>query len=384
MPAGRRVALLIETSSSYGRELLRGIIRYMRAHEEWSVFLEERALNSELPTWLADWHGDGIISRTITRWLADSVARAGTPLVNLIDREQLAGIPSVSSDQEAIGRLGAEHLLERGYERFAFCGFAGEGWSDGRLAGFLASLRERGHTAVLHESVWKGSEAPAWDEEQQAIGRWVDSLETPCGIMACNDIRAQQVLDACRIREIAVPDSIAVIGVDNDELLCQLSSPPLSSVIPNTEEIGYLAADLLARMMNGEEVARAEVRVAPVGVATRLSTDSVAIEDIEMAAAVRYIRENACRGISVREVLKQVPVSRSALERGFRKHLGRSPQQEIRNVQIKRCETLLKETDLPMDRIASMCGFQHPEYMHVVFKRERGITPGQFRRTADE
>ena len=384
MSSSHRVALLIETSSSYGRALLQGIIRYMRSHEEWSVFFEERSLDSDVPKWLADWQGDGIISRRMPPWLAESVARTRIPLINLIDRRPLASVPSVSSDQEAIGRLGADHLIERGYDRFAFCGFTGEAWSDGRGAGFSERLGEAGFDVEVYESPWHGPDAAGWDQEQQALIDWLQRLETPSGIMACNDVRAQQVLDACRLCEIPVPESVAVLGVDNDELLCQLSSPPLSSVIPNTEQIGYLAAEMLARLMAGKAVAHEEVRVAPLGVATRLSTDTVAIDDLDMATAVRFIRENACRGINVKDVLGEVPLSRSALERGFRKHLGRSPQQEIRNVQIKRCERLLQDTDLPMDRIATLCGFQHPEYMHVVFKRQRGMTPGQYRRSAEE
>lgn len=382
MLAPRRVALIVETSSAYGRALLRGIIRFMRAHEEWSVFFQERALTSELPTWLESWHGDGIIARSMNRWLADTVAKTKVPLVNLFDRNRVPGIPTICSDQAVIGRWGAQHLIERGYKRFGYCGFLGEDWSTGRRIGFQSRLQAAEAQASVYESHWLGPEALPWDAEQMRLRAWVQSLDQPCGIMACNDVRAQQLLDACRVSEIAVPEKIAVLGVDNDELLCQLCAPPLSSIIPDTEQIGYLAAETLSRMMAGQAVSHEVVRVPPLGVATRQSTDSVAIEDAVIAKAVRFIRERACTGITVAEVLEQVPLSRSALERGFRKHLQRSPQQEIRNVQLKRCQTLLTETDLPTDRIAGMCGFVHPEYMHVVFKRELGMTPGQFRRDA--
>jgi LacI family transcriptional regulator len=382
--ANRRVTLIVETSSAYGRALLRGIIRYMRSHEEWSVFFEERALTSELPTWLESWRGDGIIARAMNRWLADTVSKTGVPLVNLFDRDRVAGVPTLCSDQVSIGRLGAQHLIDRGYSRFGFCGFAGEDWSIGRYNGFRERLQEDGFDCVVHESAWHGPAALTWDVQQQQLCTWVQSLEQPCGILACNDVRAQQVLDACRICELAVPEKIAVLGVDNDELLCQLCTPPLSSIIPDTEQIGYLAAEMLSLLMDKQPVSTDVIRIPPLGVATRQSTDSVAIEDPTISAAVRYIREHACRGTTVAEVLQHVPLSRSALERGFRKFLHRSPQQEIRNVQLKRCQTLLVETELPTDRIATMCGFLHPEYMHVVFKRELGITPGQYRKRAAE
>lgn len=382
MSPPRRVVLMIETSSGYGRDVLRGIMRYIRSHEEWTVFLEHRALTSELPRWLADWHGDGVISRSPTPWLWETARRNGVPLVNLVDRRELRAAPSVFSDQEAIGRLGAEHLLERGFSRFGFCGFVDENWSDGRGRGFIDRLRSARCAVEVYESAWMGPEVRAWDEEQRELCAWVRGLPKPCGVLACNDLRARQVLEACRLCGLAVPEEVAVLGVDNDELLCQLCHPPLSSVIPDTEQIGYQAAELLARMMRGEEVDSSILRLPPLGVATRQSTDSLAISDPQIAAAARFIREGACRGVSVGDVVRHVSLSRSALERGFRKYLRHSPQQEIRHVQLKRCKDLLAETDLPMERIAQLCGFRHPEYMHVVFKRTFHTTPGAFRKSA--
>lgn len=384
MSPPRRVVLMIETSSGYGRNVLRGIMQYIRSHEEWTVFLEHRALTSELPRWLEDWHGDGVISRSPTPWLWETARKNGVPLVNLVDRRELREAPSVFSDQEAIGRLGAEHLLERGYSQFGFCGFTAESWSEGRGRGFVERLRSAGNPVEVYESAWMGPEVRPWDEEQRELCAWVRGLPRPCGILACNDLRARQVLEACRLCGLAVPEEVAVLGVDNDELLCQLCHPPLSSVIPNTEQIGYLAARLLSRMMQGKSLAASELRtrLPPLGVATRQSTDSLAISDPSIAAAARFIRERACRGVSVGEVVRHVSLSRSALERGFRKYLRHSPQQEIRLVQLKRCQELLAETDLPMERIAQLCGFRHPEYMHVVYKRMFHTTPGAFRKSA--
>lgn len=380
MPRTPRVALLVETSSGYGRGLLRGIMRYIRAHGEWSVFLEQRDLTTAPPDWLRDWKGDGVISRSMTPWLPEFLSRNGVPLVNLVDRSVLTFAPSVCSDQEVIGRLAAEHLIERGFRQFGFCGFESEAWSEGRRTGFESRLAEQQITPNVYASAWHAPQLRAWDVEQHALTNWLSSLPKPCGVMACNDLRGQQLLDACQLCGLSVPEEVAVIGVDNDELLCQLCNPPLSSVIPDTGQIGYLAAELLARMMAGDPIGQEAIRVPPLGVATRESTDSMAITDPQIALAVRYIREHACLGTTVDDVLRQVPLSRSALERGFRKHLQRSPQQEIRNVQLRRCRQLLRETDFPMDRIATLCGFRHPEYMHVVFRRVHGMTPGEFRR----
>jgi LacI family transcriptional regulator len=201
--------------------------------------------------------------------------------------------------------------------------------------------------------------------------------------MACNDQRGQHVLDACQRLNVAVPEQVAVIGCDDDAVLCNLCHPPLSSVIPNPERIGYEAAALLDRMMSGSAAPTTPQRIEPVGVHTRQSTDVLAIDDPAVASALRFIRERAFQGVSMKDVLKHSDMSRSLLERKFRQYLGHSPQAEIRSNQLKRVKQLLAESDLPLGEIAALAGYAHPEYMSVVFKRETGQTPGQFRASAN-
>lgn len=378
----RRVALIIETSSSYGRDLLAGIVRFRRAHHDWTVFLEQRDLTTEPPAWLARWKGHGIISRATTPKLAEAVEATGVPLVELTDRRADLGFPHIWSDDAAIGELAAEHLRERGFVHFGFCGFQSEAWSQRREAAFVAAVAGSARSCDVYNSPWHGMTARPWEDEQRQLVRWIRSLPRPVGIMACNDVRGQHVLEACSTAEVTVPEEVAVIGVDNDQLLCQLCDPPLSSVTPNAELIGYRAAELLAQLMARRKVRQREHLVPPLGIATRQSTDVVAIDDPAIAAAISYIRENACAGITVKDVLQRVAVSRSSLERQLRKFLKRSPQQEIRHVQLKRARELLAATDWPMARIARLCGFEHPEYMHVVFRRELQMTPGEFRKSA--
>lgn len=378
----RRVALLIETSTIYGRNLLSGIVQYMRMHDDWSVFFEQRDLTKKPPAWLSNWKGDGIISRATTPELVNAIETTGVPLVELTDRMEGASRNCVRSDDEAIGQLAAQHLLDRGFERFGFCGFEGEAWSKRREMGFMGSIHKAGKTCDVYNSAWYGRSARTWDDEQLRLVEWLQSFPRPFAVMACSDFRGQQVLDACSNMELSVPEEAAVIGVDNDDLLCRICAPPLSSVIPDAEAIGYRAAELLAELMDRGESTVVEDQFQPLGVATRQSTDVVAIDIPEIAAAVRYIRENACRGINVDEVTKNVNVSRSTLERQLRKHLGRSPQEEIRFVQVKKARELLLTTDLSVEKLSVLCGFDHPEYLHVVFKRVTGTTPGQFRKQA--
>lgn len=379
----RHVALIIETSSIYGRDLLAGIVRYMRMHDRWSVFLEQRDLFKQPPRWLNKWQGDGIISRATTPRLLDAISDTGVPFVELTDRKGDVEFSQIRSDDAAIGKMGAEHLLERGFKRFGYCGFKGEAWSKRREESFVKTIDQKSSgSCSLYNSTWQGRGARNWEDEQRCIIEWLQTLTPPFAVMACNDIRGRQIIDACSELDLAVPEQVVVVGVDDDELLCRMCSPPLSSVIPNAQAVGFRAAEVLASLMDGKSPASEVQLIEPLGVATRQSTDAVAIDDPDIAAALRYIREYACRGITVAEVVRDNSVSRSTLERQVRKYLGRTPQEEIRFVQIKRARELLISTDLSAEQIAPLCGFEHPEYLHVVFKRVTGTTIGVFRKQA--
>jgi len=372
--------LIVETSLAYGRQVLRGISRYVVSHQPWSLYLDLRELMVEPPEWLESWEGDGIISRSTTPELAAKLLRLKMPTVDLTDIHGDMGLPHIWTDNVAVGRLAAAHLLERGFRHFAYCGFSGHYWAGLRRDGFRAALAEAGADCQILESPWATSRAHSWEEQQREIADWLARLPKPVGVMASNDMRGQHVLDACRRRELAVPEEVAVIGVDNDELLCEMCDPPLSSVVMNAERIGYDAAALLDQLMEGHAPRERISLVEPLGIVTRQSTDVLAIEDTLVASAVKFIREHACEGVTVDDVLKKVPLSRSVLERRFRKFLSRSPQEEIRLVQIKRVKQLLAESDLALEQIAELAGYRHAEYMSVVFKRETGQTPGQYRR----
>ena len=378
MKARANVALAVETATAYGRQILRGVARFQRTHGGWSVFLDTREVLPPRPNWLIERGCDGVICRA-TPALAEAMREIGLAAVDVNDRYGFLGIPRVGSDMEAIGRMGAEHLLERGFRNIAFFGFSGEAWSAERLAGAQEAVRERGHfcgtfespSGVLHESVW-------W-KERSRIGTWLQALPRPLGIVACSDMRAYHVLDTCRVLDIAVPEEVAVVGVDNAETFCELCVPSLSSVVPNAERIGFEAAQLLDRLLAGEAVPSANSLIAPRGVITRQSSDVLAVDDPALATALRFVRERAGEGITVADVLAHAPLSRSALERGFRSCLGHSPQAEIRRVRLKRIKHLLAETDWPLARIARATGFDSADYMMVQFKRLVGQTPSQWR-----
>ncbi|ACB73447.1 XylR family transcriptional regulator [Opitutus terrae] len=362
---------------------LQGIVQFERTHRQWSTFLDDEARTARDAGFLRGERWNGVISRHTSPMMVETCRELGIPLVDLNDVPPFPGVPKIRPDNVAIGHRGAEHLLERGFRHFAFCGFAQEGWSCERREGFVEALKLNGHSCAVLDVNYPGVITPEWNAAQtrELIG-WLKQLPKPCGIMACVDVRAFQVLSATQNAGLLVPEEIALVGVNNDTMRCELSYPPLSSVAPNSSHAGYHAAELLDRMLRGDDLGTIDTRIEPLGVVTRLSTDVLAVADKHVAAALSFIRERSCRGITVQDVVTHAAASRSQIEKKFRQFIGRSPQAEIRRVQLTRVKELLLETDLPLKTIASMTGFEHDEYMSVVFKRMTSFSPGQFRKRA--
>lgn len=373
-----KVALLIETSNAYARGLLRGVVSYVREHRSWSLYLSEHNRGDQPPKWLAHWDGHGIIARIENNAIASALRDVQLPIVDVSAARLLPSLPWFETDDGAIAHIAAEHLMERGFKRFGYAGDARFKWSNWRCEHFQNSVRAAGHECYIYNSdIDSDADSEAHVDD---LARWLQELPKPVGIMACYDFRGRQVLDACRRVDVAVPDEVAVIGVDNDELLCDLSQPPLSSVIPNVQRTGYEAAALLDQMISGRLSARSETHlIPPVGIATRQSSDVLVLEDRNVARAVQYIREHACEGIKVKDVLRAVPQSRTLLESRFKRLLGRTPHEEILRVRLARVKQLLVDTDLPLEEIADRTAFAHVEYLSVAFRREIGLPPSQFR-----
>jgi LacI family transcriptional regulator len=378
------VAVLIETSRAYGRALLEGVTQYNRQHGFWSMFFEPHGLDDPPPGWLRTWKGDGILVRINDRRMARVVRAAGLPAVDLRGGVPDLGLPFIGVDNAQVARLAFEHLRDRGFRHFGFCGVArGEYFPmDRRRESFRQLAASAGCPCSVFEPRGRRRQAAAWEEEQDQIAAWLGQLPRPAGVMACNDDRGHRVLDACRRAGVPVPDEVAVVGVDNDTLLCNMTDPPMTSVDVNGERIGYEAAALLDRLMRGP-AARAgalPAEVAPRGVVPRQSSDVVAVTDRDVAAAVRFIRENACAGIGVADVLRHVGLSRSVLDLRFKAALGRTPKAEILRAQLERARRLLSESHLPLGAVAARCGFSSAKYFGDVFFRELGTRPGAHRR----
>jgi LacI family transcriptional regulator len=373
-----KVGALIETSHQYGRRMLRGIAAYA-ANADWILRFEPwRTLDRSAVEGYADC--DGIITLPLEPELARVITDSGAAVVCLSSACEFLRAPLVRTDAEAIGRLGAEHLLEQGFRRLAFCGDRSVEMSHRRAEAFIATANTAGAGVVVFESsaeLRRDWHFPAFEQE---VMQWLATLPRPIGIMAASDSAGRHVLEACRRLEIPVPQSAAVVGVDNDELLCLLSNPPLSSIDHGTFQMGYRAAEMLGQMLQGHPPPDQPITVPPVELVVRQSTDVIAVEDADVAVALQFIRRNACNGIGVDEVLREVTVSRRKLEQSFRKFVGRSIHEELTRVRVARAKQLLLHSDLDMQAIARRSGFSYSPHLSRVFRKVTGQSPRQFRR----
>ncbi|MDG3006832.1 XylR family transcriptional regulator [Paludisphaera mucosa] len=367
---------------AYGREILHGTVQYVRENGPWTVFFEPRSMQDPAPPWLKDWDGDGIIT-TLYPQFSELIRQTGIPTIDLDDQEPRSGLPTVQSDQLAIGATAAAHLMERGFTRFGYFGYPQFEWSRLRLESFRRAVEAAGFVCEDYEpahAVSWGHQMPAWEAEIERVARWIDGLPKPLGLMACNDFRGVQALDACRRADVAVPEEVAVIGVDDEILACELAQPSLSSVIPDCRRIGYEAARLLDGVLAGAPPPAATLHVPPLGIAVRQSSDVTAIADPIVADAMRFIREHACRGIRIEDVVGRAGVSRSTLHRRFRASTGGTIHDAIAGMRLDRVKRLLVETDLSLHAVAERVGVAHVEYLIAAFRKSTGATPGAFRR----
>jgi LacI family transcriptional regulator len=376
------VALLIETSREYGRGLLRGIIRHNREHGPWSIYFQPRGLGEPPPRWLRGWHGDGILVRVDTPAMANAVRESGIPAIDLRIALPDLDMPKVGIDNRVIVDLAFGHLRDRGFRHFAFCGLPPglNVWVDFRGENFARAAEAALGVCHVFPARRQGSTEAAWEQEQEEIAAWLTCLPRPVGVMACHDDRGLQVLDACRRAGLNVPDEVAVIGVDNDEFLCNLAQPPLSSIDVGVERAGYEAAALLDRMMTGQEKEARTIALPPLGVVVRQSTDVIAIDDPDLVTVIRHIREHACDGLRVDDLLRRSRLSASTLQRRCKAILGRTLKEEMLRVQLEQAKHLLATTDLPTGDIAVRCGFADLKRLSTIFRLKMGKPPGVYRR----
>ncbi len=354
-----RIGLVFGFGLGFYRDILRGIKLFAETRTHWlftPIAPEPRAILSHRKVGLG-----GLIAHVSNAPLANALARLDLPVVNVAG--VLPGLPfaRVMVDHEAVGEMAAQHLLDRGLRHFGFVGYPDHAFSVGRERGFRHELERAGFAiSSFHARVpWRRDPSGFWASDG-TLPRWLESLPRPLGILASHDPQGVQVSEACRMAGLKVPDDVAIVGVDNDDLLCELARPSLSSVALPSEQIGIEAAALLERLIAGDVPPAGPKLLPPQGVVVRQSSDILAIADPDVAGAVRYIRDHPSKPIRVADVLGAVVMSRRGLERRFRKALRRGIWEEIRRTHLERGKMLLAGSDLPMSEVAPRRVFRQP------------------------
>ncbi len=377
----RRILLLTDMSFTFGRGATDGVIRYAHPVRPWSfTWMQPEAVTGEH---LRRLRPDGVIGLILSPDVLWYLRRMRIPTVNLANLSHRVRLPAVFVDDDACGEMAAGHFQERGLRHFGFYGHSVYLYSRRREAGFCRAVRRAGFRPhVLRRPGEKASLAviPLGMDLHDALLAWLAALPKPAGVYGAADHFALEVMQACRVLNLRVPEDIAVLGTHNDDLIVHLAHPPMSSIATPAQAIGYRAAELLDRLMRADPPPTTPILLPPQHVVMRQSSDTLGIEDSDVARALACIRLRACEPLDVPALLRELPLSRRVLERKFRRHLGRSPLQEIRRVRTERIKTLLAGTDLTMSTVARETGFARPQRMAILFRQETGLTPMEYRR----
>ena len=386
----KRILVLVETSRGYGRGVIEGISRFSQECNEWSIYFEDAGLDGfrtirQSAITRRNW--DGVISRSTTRLLSTKLKATGIPMVELLAPIKPKGVfPDVITDYETVSRWAVEHFLERKLRNFAYFSMVNTKWSNFRGDLFERNLAE--HSLDCHhfpvcenDTHFYPHILESWNQNfRNKLGKWLLALPKPVGLFVATDSYAIYILQMCQNLKISVPDEIAVLACDNDLLVCRSVFPPLSSIDHNCQEVGYRASHLLHDRMAKKNDSGETIFVQPSFIATRQSTDTIAVEDELFTSAITFIKNNLGNNIGVMHVVRAVGVARKTLERRFRSILGRTPAEEIANRRLQHAKYLLCDTTLPLEKIAEQCGFLVLDYFSRVFKRECGLTPNQYRK----
>lgn len=381
-PNGRvlQVAVLVELDSSWGRSVVSGVGDFAANFGPWNLLFDQ-ADDSEGRSAPEQFHGDGVIARISTPIQLEKLVAADLPIVNVDDMfSAVPGIGYVLTDERARAEMALEHFIQRGFRNFAFFAPPSHEYSRTREQAFVDAVEASGARCHVYRPGYRTGRRIRREEMHNRTLRWLRSVPRPAAILAVDARRARQLSEICSVEGISVPDDVAILAGDNDDLLCSLSTPPLSSIEVASRQIGYDAAAMLLQMINTGKSPGESVRLPPICVSSKQSTDVLAIDDEMIIRAIRFIQAHAFQGIVVADILKEVPVSRRYLELQFRRYLGRLPAEEIRRLRLDRGKELLAQTDMSVDAIAEACGYAGATQFGVAFRKRFGSTPLSFRK----
>jgi LacI family transcriptional regulator len=373
------IGLVFPSGLDHCRNLLRGVRRYAEAKPDW-VFFQAHADPAGVAA-LRAFRPAGLVAYACSPALARALRKFDCPVVNVCGVLEDSGLPTLGIDNERVGEMAAGHLLDRGLRAFAYLGHGDFAFSVRREAGFRRAVGARGYG--VH--AFRAPAAGDFDPNRRMLGRpaklrdWLRSLPRPVGLFACHDICAAYASEVCRQANLRVPDDVAVVGVDDDDLLCELARPPLSSIRLPSERIGFDASALLDRLCRGEKPPAGPVLLAPLGVTVRRSSDVQATADPDVRAALAFIRSRPHAPIAAADVAREATVCRRVLERRFRRETGRSLGDEIRRVRLERAKQLLVETHLSVEEVAGLSGCHNVKQLWMLFRQQVGQTPRAYR-----
>lgn len=378
-----RVILLSDFSEDYGKSLLRGITAYAKEHGPWvfcrmPIFFRETRGASGILQWAREWGADGMIAQLYREADADLITRAGIPLIAQDFKERFTNVPNITGAYYETGALGAGYFLQKGYTQFAFYGFNKFVWSRERAQGYEETIRQHGY-GVHYFDHEKARSGDLWYYKPSSLSQWLKALPKPVALMACDDEQGQHVTEACKLAGIRIPDEVAVLGVDNDEIICNISDPPLSSIGLAAMQGGYQAAALLDHLMATNRLTGADIVVQSTQVIERESTDIVATSDPHIRQALRYIHQHTDQPLSVGQVLTQVALSRRAFEIRFQGVTGQSVYQYILKLRLNKFAHQLLATDKSIYELAVECGFPDAKNLARQFRDLKGRTPNEYR-----
>ncbi len=368
------VAVVVDSSSTFAQGVLRGITQYVFENGPWNIAYEERSLDSVEPTWLKRWKGDGIIIRTRTAQTSRLAIKRNVKVVDL-GEEPLPNTPIIAIDHKQCADKAAEFLAQRQFGSFAYVGIKDRPFSQFRHDEFIRQMGANTPSFEIPLTCLRISPTTA----KSSLEPWLKSLPKPCGLMACNDLAANFVIQSCVRANIMVPDEIAVIGVDNDEIYCNMSPVPLTSIELDTQRMGWEAAALLHKLMLGQKPPEIPFAITPLKIVERGSTDFLAIDDLTVKKALVIIRDSACDGITVKQLTEKMEISRRHLERRFAAVLKTSVCNQIMRYQMARALDLIKGTTLTLTAIAKRAGFKNTAHFCTAFKKFYHKTPTQLR-----
>ena len=369
---------------------MHGIAHYASLFGPWTFHYESFFYQSdssqrnekEKMNHLEKWGADGIIAREFTRQTQENILSLNIPTVisTVYNQEVKDAWGNLYVDNYSIGKMAAMHLLEKGFKYFAYCGINDFFWSLQRSRGYIDTIANNGFEVLVYTPPKSRRKKIPWEEEQVFLCNWLRSLPRPIGLMACIDEKAQDIIQACKLVNIRIPEEVSIVSGDNDDLLCQLSNPQLSSVAINGQDAGYAAAALLDRLMKGQNPKDKTIFVRPTHVVTRNSTDIFAVSDENVAEALGFIRSHFHEPIQVSDVAYALAVTRQGLNKKFKHHLNRSVHDEIIRMRIQQVSRLLIETNMTISEIATSVGYPELKFLTRSFRKNKGMPPSEYRK----